>query len=66
MNSLQSLARNCGPLSEIMRGLAWGVFFLGGLENDLDVGLSHRLAQVPVHDPTAVAVEYAAQVIERA
>jgi len=24
MNSLKSLAMNCGPLSEMIRGLAWG------------------------------------------
>ena len=39
MNSLKSLAINCGPLSEMMRGLACGYFSLAqrlaglGLEN---------------------------------
>ena len=50
MNSLKSLAMNCGPLSEMIRGRASGYFSLRPLENDLDVGLRHALAQIPVHD----------------
>ena len=65
MNSLKSLAMNCGPLSEMIRGLASGYFSLARLQNDLDVGLGHRLAQIPVHDGAAVAVQHAAQVVER-
>ena len=65
MNSLKSLAMNCGPLSEMIRGLAAGYFSLAPFQNDLDVGLGHRLAQVPVDDKTAVAIQNAAQVIER-
>ena len=66
MNSLKSLAINCGPLSEMMRWFGVRVFLLGGLENDLDVGFPHRLAQVPVHDRAAVAVQHAAEVVEGA
>ena len=36
------------------------IFLLGGLENDLDIDFPHRLAQVPLHDRTAVAVQHAA------
>src|SRR2546426_4737780 len=40
------------------------VLFLGSLQNYLDVGLPHRLTQVPVHDKTTVPIQKAAQVIE--
>ena len=64
MNSLKSLAMNCGPLSEMIRGRASG-YVSGALEDDLDVGLGHRLAELPVDDVPAAAVEQAAQVVER-
>jgi len=38
----------------------WGPF-----QNDLDVGLGHRLDQIPMNQETAVAVQDAAQVVER-
>ena len=43
MNSLKSRAMNCGPLSEMIRAQA-------ALQDDLDVGLGHALAQLPVYD----------------
>ena len=55
VNSWKSLARNCGPLSEMMRGRNVRVSLIGTLQNDLDVRLLHRLAQVPVHHQTAAA-----------
>jgi len=32
------------------------IFLSGSLENDLDLGLGHRLAQIPVDNRPAVAV----------
>src|ERR1017187_427497 len=43
-----------------------GVLLLGSFENDFDVRLRHRLAQIPVDDQPAAAVQYAAQIVERA
>ncbi len=57
---------NCGPLSEMIRGLAAGCFSLARFQNDLDVGLRHRLAQIPMDDGPAIAVQHAAQIVERA
>ena len=42
------------------------VFLLGSLQNDLKVCLCHGLPQIPMHDESAVAVQYAAQVVKRA
>ena len=41
------------------------VLLLGGLENNLDIGLPHRLAQIPVHDGAAEAIQHTAQVVKR-
>ena len=49
MNSLKSLAMNCGLLSGIRRPRL-GMLLLGRFENDFDVGLPHPLAQIPVHN----------------
>src|SRR6202521_2709810 len=73
MNSLKSLAMNCGPLSEMSKtratlrdpGPRFRVKFLGALQDDLDVRLGHRLPQIPVHDVATAAVVNAAQVVER-
>ena len=64
MNSLKSLAMNCGPLSEMIRGFASGYFSLAALQDDLDVCFGHGLPQIPVDDVSATAIENAAQVIE--
>ena len=56
---------NCGPLSEMIRGRASGVKFLGALQDDLDVRLGHRLPQIPVHDVATAAIQNATQVVER-
>src|SRR5450631_196376 len=40
------------------------VLFLASLQNYLDVGLPHRLSQIPMHDRTTVPIQNAAQVIE--
>src|SRR2546427_6252943 len=45
-------------------GLCLRVLFLGSFENYLDVGLPHRLTQVPMHDRTTVPIQNAAQVVE--
>ena len=37
----------------------------GPFQNDLDVGLGHRLPQIPMNQETTVAVQDAAQVVER-
>ena len=65
MNSLKSLAMNCGPLSEMILGRASGYFSFAPLQDDLDVRLRHRLPQIPVDDVSAAAIQNAAQVIER-
>jgi hypothetical protein len=43
-----------------------GIFFPRPLDHDLHVALGHRLAQLPMDDEPAVAVEHARQVVERA
>ena len=60
MNSLKSLAMNCGPLSEMIRGRPRGSA-PGPLEDRLHLRLVHGLADLPVDDEPAVAVEDAAQ-----
>ncbi len=57
MNSLNLRAMNCGPLSEMIRGLGARMFFQAPLEDDLGVGLSHGLAQLPVNDEARAAVD---------
>src|SRR5262249_41590435 len=42
-----------------------GVLLLRPLQDDLDVRFGHRLPDVPVHDVAVVAVQDAAQVVER-
>src|SRR5579864_2426940 len=70
-------ARNADELFEVSRDelrtvvgndarLRFWVFLLGSLQNDLDLCLCHGLAQIPMHDGSAKAVQYAAQVVERA
>ena len=61
MNSLKSLAMNCGPLSEMIRGRSPGNCSRGPLEDRLHLGFGHGLADLPVDDEPAVAVEDAAQ-----
>jgi hypothetical protein len=41
-----------------------GVPFFGPFQNDLDVSLRHLLAQIPMNQETAVAVQDAAQIVE--
>ena len=41
-----------------------GVFFLGALDEDLNVGFGHRLADLPIHDGAAAAVQQATEVVE--
>ena len=38
-------------------GFLTGVFFEGHLQDEFDVSLGHRLAQFPVHDGPATAIE---------
>ena len=58
MNSLKSLAMNCGMLSEDP-GPHLRMQFLCALQDDLDVRLSHRLPQISVDDVAPAAVHYA-------
>ena len=65
MNSLKSLAMNCGPLSEMIRGRASGNCSARPLDDRLDFGLGHALTDLPVDDEPAAAVQEAAEVEER-
>jgi hypothetical protein len=62
---MKSLAINCGQLSENDPRFNTRVPLFGPFQNDLDVGLGHRLPQIPMNQETAVAVQDAAQVVER-
>ena len=42
-----------------------GVSLFGPFQNDLNVGLVHRLAQIPMNQETTAAVQNPAQVVER-
>ena len=66
MNSLKSRAMNCGPLSVMIRGCLVGELLLGPLHDDFRVVFRHPLADFPVDDVAAVAVEDADQEVERA
>ena len=57
MNSLKSLAMNCGPLSLMIRGRCVGELFPSPLHDGFHVALGHALANLPVDDRAAVAVE---------
>ena len=47
-------------------GLRFRVLFLGAFENYFDISFAHRLAQIPMHEETAEAIQNAAQIIEGA
>lgn len=72
MNSLKSLATNCGPLSDMSKtratlrdpGSRFRVLLLRSLQDDLDVRLGYRLPDFPVHDEAAETVQDAAHVVE--
>ena len=66
MNSLKSLAMNCGPLSEMMRGRGVGVGFAGALDDGFHVDFLHFLADFPVDDEAAAAIEDGAEEVEGA
>src|SRR5438128_2213507 len=66
INSLKSRAMNCGPLSEMRREPDLGELLPGPLQDDLHLGFGHRLANLPMHQVAAVAVEHTAEVIESA
>ena len=57
---------NCGPLSLMIRGVSRGNFSRARLDDDLCFRLGHSLADFPVDDEAAVAVEDRAEVVERA
>ena len=57
---MKSLATNCGPLSEMIRGRSPGNCS-HPLDNRLHLGFGHGLADLPVDDEPAVAVEDAAK-----
>ena len=66
MNSLKSLAMNCGPLSLMMRGVTPGKFSRARLDDGFHVDFLHFFTDFPVDDETAVAIEDGAQEIKRA
>ena len=66
MNSLKSLAMNCGPLSEMIRGVTPGKSFPAPLDDLLDLLLLHGFPDFPVDDGAAAAIQDTAQVVERA
>jgi hypothetical protein len=47
-------------------GAGLGIVFLGALQDGFDVGLLHLLADFPMHDGAAAAVQGAAQVVKSA
>ena len=57
---------NCGPLSEMIRGLASGNCFFGPLDDDFHISFQHPLTDLPVNDIAAAPVEKAAEIVERA
>ena len=61
---MNSLAMNWGPLSEMTRGFNPRKPLFGPFQNDLDIRFRHLLAQIPMNQETAVAVQDAAQVRE--
>src|SRR6266851_4015010 len=65
MNSLKSLAMNCGPLSEMIRGRASGGSSLARSRMTSMSASVIDSRQIPVHDVAAAAVQNAAQVVER-
>ena len=46
--------------------LRFRVLLLGSLQNHFDVGFSHGLPEIPMHEETAEPIQNAAQVIEGA
>ena len=49
----------------MIRGARVRVKFLGVLQDDLDVRLGHQLPQIPIYDVATVAIQNAAQAVER-
>src|ERR1700722_9612717 len=47
-------------------GFRFRIFLPRSLQNDFDLRFGHRFPQIPMHDRTAVAIQNAAQVVERA
>src|ERR1035441_7244814 len=62
---LEVLGDELRPVVRDDSGPRLRVLLLGPLQDDLDVRLGHPLPQIPMDDVPAVAVENAAQVIER-
>src|SRR5438045_9709726 len=46
--------------------LGFQVLLLGSLQDHFDIGFSHRLTQIPMHEETTESIQNAAQVIEGA
>ena len=65
MNFLKSLAMNCGPLSEMIRGRAPEYFSFAPCMMIAMSASRHLLAQIPVDNIAAEAVQDAAQGVER-
>ena len=69
-------ARDANELLEVLGDELWpvvgnnsrfkaGILLFGTFQNDLDVSLGHPLAKIPMNQETAVAIQDAAQVVER-
>src|SRR5215813_12812848 len=65
MNSLKSLAMNCGPLSEMIRGVTPGNFSRARWMI-CSMSASVIVTHFPVDEEAATAIQEAAQVVERA
>ena len=46
--------------------LAFQVLLLGSLQDHFDIGFSHRLTQIPMHEETTESIQNATQVVEGA
>jgi hypothetical protein len=66
MNSLKSRAMKLRAVVRDDSRLRFRVLLLGSLQNHLDVGFSHGLPEIPMHEETAEPIQNAAQVIEGA
>jgi hypothetical protein len=65
-NCLKSRARNCGPLSVMIRGRSPGVLLQRPLHDDLRVDFLHRLADLRVDGVAAIPFEQTDQEVKRA
>ena len=65
MNLLEVLCDELRPVVGNDSRFNARILLFGTLQNDLDVSLGHPFAKIPMNQETAVAVQDAAQVVER-